>query len=709
MTIKSKIFRLIKKNDYKLIYNLINSNKKFNVNIFNNNNISLLEICIQNNKINLLKLLLSRNIRLDILDSDNSSILDHIIRFNKIEILKLLLEYNSNSIGTNILDINQKFNIYPIHLAVLYLKLDILKLIIKYSNDISYKDNGGNNIMHIASSSKKYANILKYIIKNHPDLYTINYNGETPLNLAIIQNFPYDIIKLLVESFNINQVSKKKNIVPLFTAIIEDNNSIYELFKKINFNLNIQDYIGNNALTYCIQYKNYRYFDKIIEKINKDEFNFNSVNILGQTVLHSIFDNLNFLKFTIKSKKIEFFIKNTNLNLQDNNGNSIFLLLCKYDLWNTYYNILETKPINAFLKNNELKKPIDFVEKNELEIFYNLLQSSIFFFIKNKSNYNIDKTIIEKCTKLNDNCKIFINQYIKNYSISVFPKKISYCHNIIDNDVSYVTFIGLQLDIFFGLLYLKKNYKNIITTLQLNVFSQNKELISFYNENGIDKDFDYDIPNLEIKWTFQKLILPENFFDIFKKKNKKSIILIPIGIILQEGSHSNMLIFNIKENLVIRFEPYGSKYPYNFNYNPNLLDLKLEEIIYKINDKLNYIPPKLYLQKISFQAFEISEDEQNKKIGDPGGFCAAWSLWFAENYLINSSNIDNLSYFVDDLILQIRIKNVSFKNMIRSFSAKIAKFRDKFLKKVNVDINQWNNSSLDKATYDKTINFLKNL
>ena len=709
MTIKSKIFRLIKKNDYKQVYNLINTNKKFNVNIFNNNNISLLEICIQNNKINLLKLLLSRNIRLDILDSDNSSILDHIIRFNKIEILKLLLEYNSNSIGTNILDINQKFNIYPIHLAVLYLKLDILKLIIKYSNDISYKDNGGNNIMHIATSSKKYVNILKYIIKKHPDLYTINDNGETPLNLAIIQNFPKDIIKLLVENFNINQVSKKKNIVPLFTAIIEDNNSIYELFKKINFNLNIQDYIGNNALTYCIQNKNYRYFDIIVEKINKDEFNFNSVNILGQTVLHSIFDNLNFLKFTIKSKKIEFFIKNTNLNLQDNNGNSIFLLLCKYDLWNTYYNILETKPINAFLKNNELKKPIDFVDKNELENFYNLLQSSIFFFIKNKSNYNIDKTIIEKCTKLNDNCKIFINQYIKNNSISVFPKKISYCHNIIDNDVSYVTFIGLQLDIFFGLLYLKKNYKNIITTLQLNVFNQNKELISFYNENGIDKDFDYDIPNLEIKWTFQKLILPENFFDIFKNKNKNSIILIPIAIILQEGSHSNMLIFNIKENLVLRFEPYGSKYPYNFNYNPNLLDLKLEEIISKINDKLNYIPPKLYLQKISFQAFEISEDEQNKKIGDPGGFCAAWSLWFAENYLINSSNIDNLSYFVDDLILQIRIKNVSFKNMIRSFSAKIAKFRDKFLKKVNVDINQWNNSSLDKATYDKTINFLENL
>ena len=51
MTIKSNIFKLVKKNDFKQIYKLIDNNKSFNVNIFNNNNISLLEICINANQI----------------------------------------------------------------------------------------------------------------------------------------------------------------------------------------------------------------------------------------------------------------------------------------------------------------------------------------------------------------------------------------------------------------------------------------------------------------------------------------------------------------------------------------------------------------------------------------------------------------------------------------------------------------------------------
>jgi ankyrin repeat protein len=709
MTIKSNIFKLVKKNDYKQIYKLIDNTKSFNVNIFNNNNISLLEICIQANQIQLIKLLLSRNIRFDILNSNNLSILDHIIRFNKIDIMKLFLEFNLNSIGSDILSVKGKFDIYPIHLAVLSMKLDMLKLIIKYSNDISYKNHRGDNIMHMASSSKKYSQILKYLIKNHPQLYTFNKNDESPIHLAIIQNFPKNIIQLLVDNFDINLISGKKNIVPMFTAIIENNESIYSMIDKLNINLDIQDYTGNNIFTYCIQNENYRYFDKFFNKINESKFNFNLVNIFGQTTLHSILDNLPFLKYCIQNKKLSFFIKNTNLNLQDNHGNSIFLLLCKFDLWESYYSVLESKPINAFLKNNKLQKPIQFIKNNQLNEFYNLLRSSFFFFIKNNSQYQIDKNILIKCSKINDKCKHFIYNYIKMKSISVLPKKISYCHNIIDNNTSYVTFIGLQLDIFFGLFYLFKKNKKILTTLKLNVFSDNKLLIEFYNNNGIDKDFQYDIPNLEIKWTFQKLILPENFFTLFTKKNKKSIIIVPIAIILQEGSHSNILIFDIKKNIVIRFEPYGSKYPFNFNYNPNLLDLKLEEAFSKIQQKFNFIPPKLYLQKLSFQAFEISEDQINKKIGDPGGFCAAWSLWFAENYINNSNKIDNLSEFIDDLILQIRIKNISFKNMIRSFSAKIATFRDKYLKKINIDINQWNNGTLDIKTYDKAITYLESL
>lgn len=707
MTIKSNIFKLVKKKKFKEIYKIIEKNSSFNVNIFNKNNISLLEICILNDEIKLIKLLISKNVRIDFLASNNLSILDHIIRFNKIDILKIFLEHNSNSIGTDILSINGKFNLYPIHLAVIQMKLDILKLIIKYSSKINFKDYKGNNIMHIAASSKKYNDILRYLIKNHKELYTFNNNEESPLHLAIINNFPKNTIKLFTDNFDFNIIPGNKNIMPIFIAIIEDNQSIYELLDTIDINLNLQDYTGNNALYYCIENENYRYFDKLFNKINFKKFKVNSVNILGQTLLHSLFDNLNFLKYSIKNNHINNIIKFSNLNLQDNIGNSCFLLLCKFDLWNTYYNILESKPINAFLKNYQLQKPIDFVSKNNLDTFYNLLQSSFYYFIKNKTKYKVDKSILNNCSKINDKCKTFILNYIKKNSISVMPRNLSYCHNIVDNNVSYVTFIGLQLDIFFGLIYLKKKYKNIVTTNELNIFSSNHKLEQFYDDNGIDKDFMYEIPNLEIKWTFQKLILPDNFNKLFKIK--KNIIIVPIGIILQEGSHSNMLIFNNLNKSVLRFEPYGSEYPFQFNYNPNLLDLKIEEMISNFDLDYLYIPPKTYLNKLSFQAFEINEDDKQSQLGDPGGFCAAWSLWFAENYILNVHKIDNLYDFIYDLILEIRIKNISFKNMIRAFSAKIANFRDKYLKKINININQWNNSTLDIKTYDKTITYFENL
>ena len=115
------------------------------------------------------------------------------------------------------------------------------------------------------------------------------------------------------------------------------------------------------------------------------------------------------------------------------------------------------------------------------------------------------------------------------------------------------------------------------------------------------------------------------------------------------------------------------------------------------------------MNNLSFQAFEIDEYEENKKIGDPGGFCSAWSLWFTENYILNFENDIQLRKLVRKLELEIRVKNLFFRNVIRTFANKIAKYRDKFLKKINVDINDWNNMNLDNEKYNKTIEYLNTI
>ena len=50
-------------------------------------------------------------------------------------------------------------------------------------------------------------------------------------------------------------------------------------------------------------------------------------------------------------------------------------------------------------------------------------------------------------------------------------------------------------------------------------------------------------------------------------------IIIPIGIEISIGSHANILFWDIEKKTLERFEPNGSNYPMNLNYNPSLLDV----------------------------------------------------------------------------------------------------------------------------------------
>jgi hypothetical protein len=56
-------------------------------------------------------------------------------------------------------------------------------------------------------------------------------------------------------------------------------------------------------------------------------------------------------------------------------------------------------------------------------------------------------------------------------------------------------------------------------------------------------------------------------------------------------------------------------------------------------------------------------------------------------------NIDNnkmtVTNIADELIKRLKFDNQSFKSLIRNFSKKITGLRDGYLKKYNLDINDW--------------------
>ena len=53
---------------------------------------------------------------------------------------------------------------------------------------------------------------------------------------------------------------------------------------------------------------------------------------------------------------------------------------------------------------------------------------------------------------------------------------------------------------------------------------------------------------------------------------------------------------------------------------------------------------------------------------------------------------------------RIREEGLSFKNLIRNYSSNITILRDKFLKNINIDVNDWYNDKYTDQQAEKLIN-----
>ncbi len=256
------------------------------------------------------------------------------------------------------------------------------------------------------------------------------------------------------------------------------------------------------------------------------------------------------------------------------------------------------------------------------------------------------------------------------------------------------TFVGTTLDILIGLYFLISKHKNTYAVLNKN-FIKNDKLCKFYKSIGV-KESRCEFLNFEMIWVYQKLYFMDKFDELFHN-NKKRFCIIPLGIETQDGSHANYLIYDKEINEVERFEPNGSDHPSGMDYKPLLLDEILEKFFKDFDPKIKYISPKMFLPKIGFQLLDSTE-KNKKKIGDPGGFCAMWSIWYVD-MRITHHNIPRQK-LVQKMIKELKERNISFKNMIRNYSNKIIITRDKLLDKAKININNWINEDYNDEQLD---------
>jgi ankyrin repeat protein len=715
----TELFTLLNENNINKFKKILEDDKDnlIDMNMKDNNGNYFLNYAIIYNNLDLVNLLLKKEANIDIVDAEERSILYYPIKMNFIKIVKTLLEHNKTNIGISITDIRDKNGNTPLHYAIILKNEILVNLLLEYNSNLHIQDKNGNNALHLSLYSRN-DNIILKILDSAITINDKNNSGETALHIACNLELVNIVEKLIkYPNININSQDRDNQLTPLYYAINIFNLEIIKLLVKQGADINLQDAYGNTVLHYICNYNKYEYYNEII-KLSKITINCNLWNLDGNIPLHFLLLNYNF-----DSNEFDEFIGkliiDSNLNIQNSNGNTCLHLLCAIDIWKKYINLLVEKKLDISIKNKVNNRPIDIIKEKDKDKFINLIIDSYINRLKknkkkewyheweNICKYELhevsEKEIkqlykIKKKGDFDNTCRDIIKENIyktledsSKCTLKSFPRVKGYICPIIGttgDNIGVCTFTGSTLDILFGLIHLLKKHKNACSTVNKN-FRENKELCRFYSSMGININSHCEFLNFEIIWVYNKLYIAPEFGEYFNRCINNSnirFIIIPIGIEMREGSHSNYLIYDKKIKEIERFEPHGSSNPMGLDYNPSLLDNLLEKRFGELIKNITYIRPSVYLPKIGFQLFDIAETKK-KKIGDPGGFCALWSIWYVDMRILYSDIPRDK--IVNILLQAIKEKNLSFRELIRNYSIDIIKIRDLVLNKNGLDINDW--------------------
>jgi len=715
----TNLFNLIKNHKYTDIIKLIKTTDNINLNEPDDSGNYLIHYAILFKQIDILALLISKKCKLDILDNDGYGIFYIPIKMNYIEIIKMLLYFNNIVVGIPLLEFQDKYLNTPLNYAIKFKKIDIILEFLNSNINLNYTDLNGDTILHsiIPLINNDNIEIIKIMINQKISINSINKTGKNALHVSV-ENSNIIMCKILLEAGVDTDIGTiDYQLTPLLLSVKLNEYEICKLILKYNPNINYQSIDGNTALYIAIQNKSKQFI-----KLFLDNSNINLINIDGNSAIQLFFEN----GYDVNNLNDYFFkeiLNKSKLNTQNNKGKTLFYYLVNDNIWEKYIDILLNKNINIYIQDINNITPYDIINtkfKDKKEKFIEMIAHSYINIYSSKSDkYTVNiECIKEYNTNLSDTEKSkridIIKQNIRNNKILYQHKKKTYCVNELDiKNIEFTTYIGYSLDILIGLIYIAEKFKNVQTTLTSDII-ENINLEKYYEKNSIKRGLYGDFLNFEIIWSFQKLFYPTNLkntLSSFIKNESKRYLIIPIGIELSNGAHANILIYDKNLKTIERFEPYGKDWPAGFNYNPTGLDHKLNKLFNNLLDNDNiinitYYEPHTYEQKIGFQTLDINEHSRENNIGDPGGFCAAWSLWYVE-MRISNPNIDKIK-LIPNLISYIRNKKLFFRSIIRSYTKHITDIRDELLLKSDLNINKWINDNYTEKQWNILLELLIN-
>lgn len=651
---------------------------------------------------------------------------------NRDKILKYLLNLNDSSIFISGNDNNENI----LHILAYYGNNKMFKLITnKYPELLNKYNIEGNTPLYYFIDNH---NMFEWTIRSfNINLDHVNHNNDTLLTININKyekdNDMYykNILSLIKRKVDVNipqenlpiDIIINKSHNNIFKQLIDNgldylnyNNDYITPFisavkKKRHYMVNLMLNKQKNTKSDSLLYYNGPegdYNPVIISILNNDnkmlkilldkKFNVKKYNRYLETPAHIALHTQ-----TIISEDNKYHIMyESDLNQQNIEGTTPLHLLLRYDNWKNYSQILKNKKLDIFVKNKDGKTPLNYIDKSDQDDFIKLVVKSYYKQLNGK-----------KCSKKLNRCKTNI---IK----KIFETKKSYPGSgISTKDFTLITapvthygkFNSDSLHNLAYTLYFLNKYKNVGVPFQF--YNKDKYITSkLYFKNAVGKtkieklfkdvivgynDFLFEISPYLILWRSKDLYYINKNMKLYVKKHieSKKIRYIFIKLTLvpsSSGTHANILLFDKETGIMERFDPYGY-IPY--------LDIKSMDSIFENyfsecftpylkskNKKFTYINPNDFMQNVSFQS--ISNDSNNivKKLGDPVGYCLAWTYWYLEMRIKNNKlhPADVIKLAIKEILNKPTEKDGEyiFINFIRNYATHLDSHKNDFLLKCGI-------------------------
>ncbi len=648
-----------------------------------------------------------------LIDNNRWDVVYDLIKHNKIDPKTVI--HNSNNI---------------LHLACSNNQKNIIKHIIEKDPDLLYLANSeGNTCGHILASYG-YSDILKKLIKTVPKI--INYNNDKGDSIISLSKDNHDFTKWYIKKID----GKKRSITNLalhdsikndISLILLDSikkcNGKDQYYSKISkilrSKVDLTKPEESPPLILAVQEKKYR-VAKLIINSNADT-NIRNHNFITPLIFAVKNNDDKMAALLIKNgASVNYFGAEGDDNLlmisiMNNNEKLVDLLIRNGISLSTYDRYLDTPAHIAVLKKNLSKNILfkilflsDVNSKNidKLTPLYLLIQHhnwrDYIQVLKRKKTLVLakhgDKSVKELLEEKKD-----LEEFIK----KVKPAKIVYEEKpnsllIKTENVIYGKFNSNMLHSLIYTVILLSKYQNLSVPFQyFNINKANTERDFNKHVNMLNREDDKSINELMMSYSnmFYQLTpyviiwRDENRYYIHKDITfhmKKSLlsnvirfIFIKLTLVTETGSsHANIIIYDKKTGIFERFDPYGNVPYLNTKQLDKMLETMFKKFFEKEKHKFVYYSPEKLLNGASFQILSNDGNSYTKKLGDPIGYCLAWTLWYLEQR-INNPDI-NPKQLIKKLYSEILFygkndKDNAFINYIRNYATVLDDMKNSFM------------------------------